>query len=71
MDLIFPAQVTDSPIFAESGELIGIVGVSTDITERKRAEEERARLLASERQARSDAEEANQPQRRVSGNLIP
>ncbi|MCM3873222.1 MAG: PAS domain S-box protein [Pyrinomonadaceae bacterium] len=56
---VFPAQVTDSPIFAENGELIGIVGVSTDITERKRAEEERARLLASERQARSDAEEAN------------
>jgi PAS domain S-box-containing protein len=56
---LFPAQVTDSPIFAENGDLIGIVGVSTDITGRKRAEEERARLLASERQARSDAEEAN------------
>ena len=56
---LFPAQVTDSPIFAENGELIGIVGVSTDITEHKHAEEERARLLASERQARSEAEEAN------------
>jgi PAS domain S-box-containing protein len=56
---VFPAQVTDSPIFAENGELIGIVGVSIDVTERKRAEEERARLLASERQARSEAEEAN------------
>ncbi len=56
---MFPAQVTDSPIFAEDGELIGIVGVSIDITERKRAEEERARLLESERQARSEAEEAN------------
>lgn len=56
---LFPAQITDSPIFAADGELIGIVGVSTDITERKRAEEERSRLLASERKARSDAEEAN------------
>lgn len=57
---VFPAQVTDSPIFAEDGHLIGIVGVSTDVTEQKRAEEERARLLASERQARNEAEQANQ-----------
>jgi PAS domain S-box-containing protein len=56
---VFPAQVTDSPIFGEDGGLIGIVGVSIDITERKLAEEERARLLESERQARSEAEEAN------------
>jgi PAS domain S-box-containing protein len=56
---LFPAQVTDSPIFAQDGQLIGIVGVSIDVTERKLAEEERARLLASERQARSEAEEAN------------
>jgi PAS domain S-box-containing protein len=56
---VFPTQVTDSPIFGEVGDLIGIVGVSTDITERKRAEEERARLLERERQARSEAEEAN------------
>jgi len=56
---VFPAQVTNSPIFGEDGELIGIVGVSVDITERKNAEEERTRLLQSERQARSEAEEAN------------
>jgi PAS domain S-box-containing protein len=55
----FPTQVTDSPIFGEDGELIGIVGVSIDISERKAAEEERARLLALERQARGEAEEAN------------
>jgi PAS domain S-box-containing protein len=34
----FPAMVTDSPILDEQGDLIGIVGVSVDITERKRAE---------------------------------
>ncbi|MCM3902211.1 MAG: PAS domain S-box protein [Pyrinomonadaceae bacterium] len=56
---VFPAQVTDSPIFGENGELIGFVGVSIDITERKSVEEERIRLLESERQARSEAEEAN------------
>jgi PAS domain S-box-containing protein len=35
---VFPALVTDSPIFDEQGRLVGIVGVSVDITERKRAE---------------------------------
>jgi PAS domain S-box-containing protein len=35
----FRAFVTDTPIYNEKGALIGIVGVSNDITERKRAEE--------------------------------
>ncbi|HWN98125.1 MAG TPA: PAS domain S-box protein, partial [Blastocatellia bacterium] len=56
---VFPAMVTDSPIFNASGELIGIVGVSVDITERKRNEQEKARLHASEREARAQAEKAN------------
>ncbi|MEP6635269.1 MAG: PAS domain S-box protein [Acidobacteriota bacterium] len=55
----FPALVTDSPIHDERGALIGIVGVSIDITDRKRAEDERAALLQSEREARGQAEEAN------------
>jgi PAS domain S-box-containing protein len=55
----FPAMVTDSPIFSDKGELIGIVGVSVDNTERRRAEEEREELLAREREARSEAEAAN------------
>jgi two-component system CheB/CheR fusion protein len=55
----FPAMVTDSPIFDGQGKLIGTVGVSVDITQQKRAEEERGRLLASERAARAEAEKAN------------
>ena len=35
----FPAFVTDTPIFNAQGELEAIIGVSTDITERKRVEE--------------------------------
>ena len=56
---VFPAMVTDSPIVSEQGELIGVVGVSVDISERKRAEEERAKLHESERAARAEAEQAN------------
>ena len=35
----FPALVTDTPIIDEKGTLIGIIGVSLNISERKRAEE--------------------------------
>ncbi len=42
----FPVRVIDSPVYDEQGQLIGIVGSSEDITERKRAEEARERLAA-------------------------
>jgi two-component system CheB/CheR fusion protein len=35
----FPAQIINSPIIDNEGNLIGIVGVSTNISERKQAEE--------------------------------
>jgi PAS domain S-box-containing protein len=37
---VFPAYVTDAPVLDARGHLIGIVGISTDITERKQAEDE-------------------------------
>ncbi|MEA2173146.1 MAG: hypothetical protein QOD00_738 [Blastocatellia bacterium] len=40
----FPAMVTDTPIYDDAGALIGVVGVSVDITLQKFAEEERAKL---------------------------
>lgn len=49
----FPVLMTSSPITREDGRLVGVVGVSTDISERKRAEEgqrflsEAGRVLAS------------------------
>src|SRR5918995_171058 len=46
-----------NPIHNESGELLGAVNVLVDITERKRAQEERERLLAQEWKARAEAEE--------------
>jgi len=57
--IVFPAMVSDWPIYDTTGELVGIVGVSVDISERKLAEEERTRLLQAERDARADAERAN------------
>lgn len=43
----------------ENGELIRIVGSSTDISDRKRVEEERQRILQLEKAARAEAEAAN------------
>jgi two-component system, NarL family, sensor histidine kinase UhpB len=37
---VFPAFVTDSPIYDNQGIFTGIIGVSTDISERKNAERE-------------------------------
>jgi PAS domain S-box-containing protein len=47
------------PYRDEDGNIIGLLGVSRDITERKSGEEERNLLLESERNARADAERAN------------
>ncbi|HEX8244752.1 MAG TPA: PAS domain S-box protein, partial [Longimicrobium sp.] len=35
---VFPAMVTEAPIFGPGGELIGIIGSSTDLSEQKRTE---------------------------------
>jgi len=61
----FPAYVIDSVIHDSRDREIGIVGVSTDITERKRADEERDRLRAREIEARSQKEE----RRRIARDL--
>jgi PAS domain S-box-containing protein len=47
---VLTAWVVDTPVFGAAGELVGIVGVSSDVTERKRREErvrERADLVAT------------------------
>jgi PAS domain S-box-containing protein len=48
-----------SPVRNKSGQIIGASKIARDITERVRAEEERAFLLASERAARERAEAAS------------
>ncbi len=51
---------TGHPVFNISGDLVEYVGTSIDVTERKRADEERERLLASERAAFAEAVAAQQ-----------
>ncbi|HVF67193.1 MAG TPA: PAS domain S-box protein [Pyrinomonadaceae bacterium] len=50
---IFPAQISDAPIHDGGGNLVGVVGVSADISERRRAE---AALHAAERRALQEYE---------------
>jgi len=51
---------TGHPVRNLSGDLLEYVGTSIDVTERKRADEERERLLASERAAFAEAVAAQQ-----------
>ncbi|HEX8559503.1 MAG TPA: ATP-binding protein [Pyrinomonadaceae bacterium] len=50
---VFPAHVTDTPIHDAGGNLVGVVGVAADITERRRGE---AAVRDAERRARRDYE---------------
>jgi len=52
-------SLTVSPIRDQNGTIVGVSKVARGITERKPAERERARLLASEKAARAQAEEAS------------
>lgn len=52
----FPALVVAGPLCDEDGAVFGLVGVSLDITDRVRAEEERNQLLAELRAAYAYAE---------------
>lgn len=51
--------VTRSPLRAENGNAFGVVGVATNITDRKRAQVKLEQLLVVEHRLRADAERAN------------
>ena len=54
-----PIDYSEAPIKDAKGKTVGAVLVFRDITKRKQEEEERSRLLASERAARREAEEVS------------
>jgi PAS domain S-box-containing protein len=52
-------SITVSPVKDAAGHIVGASKVARDITERRRVEEQRARLLAREQEARQQAEALN------------
>src|SRR2546428_73633 len=52
-------SITVSPVRDSAGRIVGASKIARDITERRRVEEERRRLLSPERGAREEAERAN------------
>jgi len=55
----WPIDDTAAPIRSQEGEVLGVVLVFRDISERKRMESERERLLSSAQAAQKEAEQAN------------
>jgi signal transduction histidine kinase/ActR/RegA family two-component response regulator len=52
-------EISADPVLDDESALIGCVYIAHDVTERQRAEEDRASLLAAEQAARAEAETAN------------
>jgi PAS domain S-box-containing protein len=50
---------TKSPLRDEQGRIMGLIGVATDITERKQAQRELEKLVVAEQRLRTEAERAN------------
>jgi PAS domain S-box-containing protein len=50
---------TKSPLRDEHGRVVGLIGIATDITERKHAQRELEKLVVNEQRLRAEAERAN------------
>jgi PAS domain S-box-containing protein len=56
---LLPISLTVSPVRSPTGEIIGASKIARDITDRRRADEQREELLAREQAARMEAEAAS------------
>src|SRR5207302_23830 len=63
------AYIVASPLFDDRGRLVGVVGVSVDVTARHLAEAERAVILGREKAARAEAEDARARAERVADRI--
>ena len=52
-------EVSVAPVFDGNGDVVRLISVSRDVTERREAESEREKLLVREKDARREAETAN------------
>jgi signal transduction histidine kinase len=68
---IIDVALTVSPVRDASGRIVGASKIARDITDRRRAEEERAVLLAREKEARRTAELLNRVGPRLAAQLDP
>ena len=68
---LFPVSLTVSPILDGSGQVIGASKIARDISERRRQEEERTRLLAVAQEQAAITEKLNEAGARVSSTLDP
>lgn len=66
-----PVHVIQAPMLNDSGEPNGYIGTVRDVTDRHRAEEERAHLFAAERAARNRTEILQQVSAALSKSLTP
>ncbi len=62
-------SVSVSPVLDDTGRVIGASKIARDISEHRRAETERAQLLAHEREARNEAEVLNDVAHRLGESL--
>ena len=66
---IIDVALTVSPVRDSSGQIVGASKIARDITDRRRAEEERTSLLAPEQEARRTAELLNRVGSRLAAQL--
>ncbi|MBI2939286.1 MAG: MEDS domain-containing protein [Chloroflexi bacterium] len=67
---LYVEEMTITPVRDTTGGIVNYIAIKQDVTDRRRAEEERTRLLAMEQAARTEAEAATARLQEVNQQLI-